>query len=536
MNPSNQDFRPASDHSKTRAYLVGGGIASLASAVYLIREGRLSGVNIHILEQESKVGGALDGSGSPENGYLIRGGRMLEEHFVCTWDLLSAISSLNNPNQSVTDEIFEFNRKVVSASKSRLLKNGKKIDVSSYGLSKRDHYDMLKLLFNSEEALGAKRIEDWFSPEFFNSVFWLLWSTTFAFQRWSSLAEMRRYFIRFIHLLPGFNKLQGIMRTVYNQYDSVILPIETWLKEQGVQFMISSQVTDIEFDINDSAKAATAIHYVCDGHQKKISISKDDYVFVTLGSMVESSTIGSMSSPAMLDAKAQSGAWALWGNIARKQADFGRPAVFSDHVDQSKWMSFTTTLKGSVFFDHMEAFTGNTAGTGGLVTITDSNWLMSVVLAYQPHFSNQPKDVFVFWGDGLLPDNEGNFVKKKMSDCSGEEILTELFFHLGIMDVMQPVISKANCIPCIMPYITSQFLPRIPGDRPLVVPEGSTNFAFLGQFVEVPKDCVFTVEYAVRTAQMAVYTLLKLEKEVSPVYEGHHDLHVLLDAFKAINR
>jgi len=524
------------DQRETKAYLVGGGIASLASAIYLVKEGHLSGKNIHILEQEDKIGGALDGSGSPDEGYLIRGGRMHEEHFVCLWDLLSNIPTLDHPDKTVRDETFEFNKKIMTSSKSRLLKEGRKMDVSSYGLGNRDKFDMLKLIFHPEEALGARRIEEWFSPDFFKTVFWLLWSTTFAFQRWSSVAEMRRYFIRFIHLLPDFHKLGGIMRTVYNQHDSVVLPIKTWLKDQGVQFSMNSPVTDINFDIKDGEKSARAIHYLVDGEPKKILLSKDDYLFITLGSMVESSSIGSMTSPPLLKPKAPAGAWALWDNIAAKHKDFGRPGVFCDSIDLSKWMSFTVTLKDPTFFKHMEEFTGNVAGTGGLVTLTDSNWYMSVVLAHQPHFINQPEDVFVFWGDGLLPDKEGNFVRKKMSDCTGEEILIELFSHLGIMEKMKPIMDKANCLPCMMPFIDSQFMPRVAGDRPQVRPEGSTNFAFLGQFVEVPDDCVFTVEYSVRTAQMAVYSLLNLKKEVSPVYKGIHDINVLLDGFKAINR
>jgi len=527
---------PDVDGSKRKAYLVGGGIASLASAVYLIKEGRLPGENIRILNQDSVSGGALDGSGSPEQGYLIRGGRMHEEHFVCTWDLLSKIPTLRDPAKTVTEEVFEFNEKVVTRSRARLVKDGAIMDVSSYGLSNRDKADMLKLIFHSEDALGARRIEDFFSPGFFETNFWLLWSTTFAFQPWSSAVEMRRYFMRFIHLLPNFHQLGGIMRTVYNQYDSVVLPIETWLKKQGVRFSMNSPVTEIDFDIDGTGKTATAIHYVSDGKPKELAVAKEDYVFATLGSIVESSSVGAMTAPAVLKATDSAGAWALWKNIARKDKEFGKPGVFADHVDLSKWMSFTVTLGDPTFFQYMEAFTGNAAGTGGLVTLTDSNWLMSVVLAYQPHFMNQPDDVFVFWGDGLLPDREGNFVKKKMSDCTGEEILIELFSHLKIMDKMKALMDKVNCIPCMMPFIDSEFLPRARGDRPRVVPEGSTNFAFLGQFVEVPDDCVFTVEYSVRTAQTAVYSLLNLEKEVSPIYKGGHDISVLLEAIEAINR
>jgi oleate hydratase len=210
--------------------------------------------------------------------------------------------------------------------------------------------------------------------------------------------------------------------------------------------------------------------------------------------------------------------------------------VFANHVDQSKWMSFTVTLKDATFFEHMEGFTGNNAGTGGLVTLVDSNWFMSVVLAHQPHFRNQPEDVFVFWGDGLLPDEPGNFVQKPMSQCTGEEILLELFHHLGIVDLMRPVMSRLICVPCTMPYIHSQFMPRDAGDRPLVIPEGATNFAFLGQFVELPRDCVFTVEYSVRSAQTAVFGLLGVEREVSPIYRGDHDAQVLRAALEALLR
>lgn len=524
------------DRSNHKAYIVGGGIAGLASAVYLIREAGFSGRNIALFDQESVNGGALDGSGSAEKGYLIRGGRMHEEHYACTWDLLSEIPTLHDPRLSVTQEVFEFNRQVVTCSHGRLLRAGKKLDVSSFGLSRRDILDLLRLNVTPERLLGARRIDDWFSPGFFDTVFWHLWATTFAFQRWSSVAEMRRYAIRFIHLLPGFHQLKGIMRTVYNQYDSMILPIENWLRQRGVNFAMNAPVTDIDFDMAGREKRATGIHYLTPGSPRQIALGADDYLFVTLGSMVESAAAGTMSTPAPLEPKGAIGAWALWERIASKDAAFGRPAVFAGNVDRSKWMSFTVTLKDPSFFDHMERFTGNKAGTGGLVTMTDSNWYLSVVLAHQPHFRDQPPDTTVFWGDGLLPDNPGNFVRKPMSQCGGAEILHELFSHLGIVELMHPVMDKVSCIPCMMPYINSQFMPRMSGDRPLVIPEGAKNFAFLGQFVEVPHDCVFTVEYSVRTAQIAVFGLLGVERAASPIYRGDHDIHVLFDALRALIR
>ncbi len=517
-------------------YIVGGGIAGLASAVYLIREGRCPGSAITIFDGAGICGGALDGSGTAEDGYLIRGGRMHERHFVCTWDLLSAIPSSEDPAISVKEEVFAFNRRVVSHSQTRLLKAGRKMDVSSYGLSKRDLFALIRLVMRSEKSLGGKRIDEWFIPTFFDTVFWLLWSTTFAFQRWSSLAEMRRYAIRFMHLLPGFNRLEGILRTVYNQYDSVILPIETWLRTQGVNFALNTPVVDIDFAFDGSFQRATALHYLCGKGLETIELAAGDRLFVTLGSMVEAAAMGSMTMAAPFREKSATGLWALWERIAAKGDAFGRPWAFCGQVAQSKWMSFTVTLKDPTFFEYMERFTGNRPGTGGLVTLTDSNWLMSVVLAYQPHFRNQPANVFVFWGNGLLPDAPGNFVAKPMSECRGEEILIELFSHLGVLEMMRPRMGEVSCVPCMMPYIDSEFMPRVAGDRPRVIPGGATNFAFLGQFVEIPNDCVFTVEYSVRSAQTAVFGLLGLDREVSPIYRGDHDIRVLRDVLKALRR
>jgi oleate hydratase len=272
------------------------------------------------------------------------------------------------------------------------------------------------------------------------------------------------------------------------------------------------------------------------GEEIKVDVEEDDLVFITNGSMTASSTLGSMHAAATLTTEPEDPSWALWEKIAVDHPEFGRPSVFSKRVNESKWMSFTTTLRDPLFFDLMEKFTGNAAGTGALVTLTDSNWLMSVVLAYQPHYIDQPESVQVFWGYGLYMDRPGNFVKKKMVDCSGEEIMTELCTHLRFTTHLPKIISTSNCIPCVMPYITSQFLTRAKGDRPEVIPQGWTNLAFVSQFCEIPDDVVFTVEYSVRAAQTAVFKLLDLDKEVSPIYRGDRDIRVLMEALMSIIR
>lgn len=527
------------DPRKSKVYLIGSGIASLASAVYLVKDAGVPGENIHILEQDGVAGGACDGAGDPDDGFVVRGGRMHEAHYECYWDLLSNIPSYDDPNVSVTEESFEFNERFVSNAQARLLKDGKKLDVSSFGLSMIDHAELTTLTIASERLLGDKRIEDWFNPDFFKTNFWYIWTSMFAFQRWSSVAEMRRYMRRFIHLVDGLHRLGGVMRTKYNQYHSVIIPIKRYLEERGAQFDMNTQVVDIDFNFSDGKKTATAL-YIADasGAEKKIVIGERDYVFMTNGSITESSDNGSWSRAAVLKDKSTSGAWTLWEKIAKKNDAFGNPGVFSDHIDLQKWYSYTATLKDATFHDYMEDFTGNVDGTGGLVTFTDSNWLMSIVIARQPHFPNQPKDVNIFWGYGLYPDREGNFVRKKMSECTGEEMLAELWYHLRVQDMMEPIVDagKVNSIPVAMPFVDSLFMPRTLGDRPDVLPKGTTNFAFLGQFAEVPDECVFTVEYSVRCAQTAVYGLFETDKEVLPIYDSIHDPIVLIKAMKALSR
>lgn len=245
-----------------------------------------------------------------------------------------------------------------------------------------------------------------------------------------------------------------------------------------------------------------------------------------------------MTKAPILKSKQDSGSWMLWDRIAKKHADFGNPGVFSDNINLQKWISFTVTLKDPTFFRWMQDFSGNLAGTGGLVTLTDSSWDMSIVLPRQPYFREQPEDVQIFWGDGLYPDGIGDFVTKKMSDCNGKEILIELFSHLKIMDKMTATLESEHtqCLPVMMPFIDSEFMPRNLGDRPKVIPDGSTNFAFLGQFTEIPDDAVFTVEYSVRSAQIAVFSLFNTGKEPLPVYQGMHHPIVVIEAIEALNR
>lgn len=531
-----QEKAENADRSKTHFYLVGGGIASLAAAAFLIRDGGILGKNITILEEMDRLGGSLDGAGSPQAGYVIRGGRMMESKYLCTYDLFSSVPTLDR-SKTVTQEIFEWNEVIKTHSHARLVRDGQPIHAPDFQLTEKQILKIEWLIAVPESTLGNSSIVEQMGPEFLQTNFWFMWCTTFAFQPWHSAVEFKRYLARFTHMVDGFNQLHGIMRTVLNQYDSLVRPLVQFLTERNVQFHLNTRVVDLVLD-NGTGQEGTVTGIVCtrDGQTTTIPLTGLDKVIVTLGSMTEASSLGDNDTPATLKGKRDGGAWTLWEKIAKGRSEFGKPQVFSDHIEESKWMSSTTTLYDHSFVNYVRDLTGNIPGEGGLVTFTDSNWLCSIVIPAQPHFANQPEDVDVFWAYGLYVDKPGNFVPKPMQECTGRELLEEFLGHLRVPEELRAsILAHSKTIPCIMPFITSQFLRREPGDRPEIRPKGWKNLAFTGQFTEQPDDVVFTVEYSVRNAASAVYSLLGLDRTPPPVYKGQYDPRVLFRAFKGLH-
>ena len=526
---------PLADHSQRKAWLVGAGIGSLSAAAFMIRDGGMTGSNITIFEATPLLGGSLDGAGDPDAGYSLRGGRMLtSDNYECVWDLYKTIPSLTNPATSVFDETMAFNAIYKANSMARLVDRRRaKVPVTSMGFSMSDRMELLKLSTASEADLGTDCITDWLSPSFFETEFWYMWVTTFAFQPWHSAVEFKRYLHRFMLEFSRIETLAGVKRTVFNQYDSLVMPLVAWLRGHGVHFVTGCTVTDLDHSDSDGTFAVTGIRTLRDGKAEVIAVGPTDLVILQNGSMTDASSLGSMTRAPDKKGKADSTSWALWEKLAQGRPDFGNPAPFNSCIAQSAWQSFTVTLKTPAFFDAMQTFSDNEAGTGGLVTFKDSNWLMSIVLAHQPHFATQPADVQVFWGYALLTDRIGDFVAKPLDDCTGAEILHELAGHLRLDP---ETMATANCIPCRMPYITSMFMPRSHTDRPLPVPSNTRNFAFVSQFVEIADDVVFTVEYSVRAAQMAVYELLGVPRPIPAITPNDKSLQVqfkaLVKAFK----
>lgn len=307
-----------------------------------------------------------------------------------------------------------------------------------------------------------------------------------------------------------------------------------WLEAQGVQFRMGCEITDISFDLSGNKKRAVSFRYKKDGKELSQDVNKNDPVFFTNGSMTQNTTRGSLHQPAVLNRSEDKGCFSIWKKLAERSSDFGHPEKFCEDIDKTKWMSFPSTLKDdSIVFPYLEKLQKNPSGMNGLVTIKDSNWILSWVVPKDPHFISQPENVKVLWAYALVLDKKGNYIPKTFEECTGEEMFKELLYHMGLEKQIPEILSHTiNVIPALMPYITSQFMPRVAGDRPQVIPQGSENFAFPGQYAEAPNDCVFTVEYSVRTAMVAVYGLLNLDKPAEQVYPAWYDVRVLATAAK----
>jgi oleate hydratase len=530
--------KPKGVENKT-AWFVGAGLAALAGAAFLIRDGQMPGNRITILEQQQLPGGALDGIKEPNKGFVIRGGREMEEHFECLWDLYRSIPSLEIEGASVLDEFYWLDKDDPNSSLQRATVNrGEDAHTDGlFTLSEQAQKEIVKLFLATGEEMENKRISEVFGKEFLDSNFWLYWRTMFAFEEWHSALEMKRYLHRFIHQIKGMPDFSTLKFTKYNQYESLVLPLVKWLQEHGVVFEYGTEVTDVDFDIAPGRKQATRIHWRRDAVEGGVDLGPDDLIFMTIGSLTENSDNGDHHTPAKLN-EGPAPAWDLWRRIAAKDPAFGHPDVFGAHISETKWESATVTTLDERIPKYIQKiakrdpFSGKVV-TGGIVTAKDSSWLLSWTVNRQPHFKEQPKGQIVAWVYALFVEQPGDYVKKPMQDCSGEEITQEWLYHLGVPveDIPELAATGAITVPVMMPYVTAFFMPRQAGDRPDVVPEGAVNFAFIGQFAESrERDCIFTTEYSVRTPMEAVYTLLDVERGVPEVFNSTYDIRTLLSA------
>ena len=526
------------DHKS--AYIIGTGLAALSAACYLVRDGQMKGEHIHIFEKDPIPGGACDGFEYPGVGYVMRGGREMDNHFEVMWDLFRSIPSIETEGVSVLDEYYWLNKEDPNYSLCRATVNcGEDAHTDKkFAVSDKAQMEIMKLFFTPDEDLYDKRIDEFFDDEVFDSNFWLYWRTMFAFENWHSALEMKRYIKRYIHHIGGLPDFTALRFTKYNQYESMILPVVKYLEKAGVVFHYNTRVVNVEFHVEPDRKQATRIEIVTEGETRYVDLTEDDLVFITNGGCVENSAMGSQNTPAPYDPEIKpGGGWDMWRRIAAQSPDFGNPDKFCYDSELCNWMSATVETLDQRIIPYIknickrDPFTGKVV-TGGIVTVKDSSWLLSWTINRQPQFRTQPKDHCLVWVYALFNDRPGDYIKKPMRDCTGKEICMEWLYHIGVPEnqIEELAENSANTVPVMMPYIDAFFMPRNDTDRPKVVPDGAVNFAFIGQFAETARDTIFTTEYSMRTGMEAVYTLLDVDRGVPEVWGSTYDVRDLLNA------
>ena len=530
---------------KKSAYIIGTGLAGLTAAFYLVRDGQMPGNHIHLLEKLELAGGSCDGYKDVHKGFYMRGGREMDNHFEIMWDVFRDVPSIETPNISVLDEYYWLNKHDPNYSLCRATVN-KGEDAHTDKLFKLDKDSAMALsqLFITPEAdLEDKKIAEVLPESFWETNFWLYWQTMFAFQKWSSALEMKRYLCRYVHHIDGLPDFSALRFTKYNQYESMILPLIEYLKKHDVDVQFGMDVKNVVIEEVDGKKTAKELIYVKDNKEQSIPLTADDLVFITNGCCTDTSCYGDQTHAPDLSVivNGQGESWDLWKNIAKqaKHDEYGHPNVFCSDTETTNWMSATVETSNEDIIQHIMNICkrdprAGKVTTGGIVTVKDSvnNWFLSWTINRQPQFRSQNKDTVLVWLYALHTDTEGNYIKKAMRDCTGEEICQEWLYHIGMDESKIKDYSENACntTTCFMPYINAFFQPRKNVDRPKVVPEGAVNFSFIGQFAETPRDTIFTTEYSMRTGMESVYTLLNVDRGVPEVWGSQYDIRELLRA------
>ena len=529
---------------KKSAYIIGTGLAGLSAAFYLVRDGQMKGEHIHLLEKLELAGGSCDGRKDITKGFYMRGGREMDNHFECMWDMFRSVPSIETPDITVLDEYYWLNKHDPNYSLCRATINcGEDAHTDKlFKLDKKSAMALSKLFITPEKDLENKKISDVLPDTFWETNFWLYWQTMFAFQKWSSALEMKRYLCRYVHHIDGLPDFSALRFTKYNQYESMILPLTKYLESHGVKIEYGIDVKNVIFESKQNKKVATQIVYENKGQEKTIDLIEDDLVFITNGCCTDTSCYGDQNNaPDLSIIKNGNGeSWDLWKNIASQatNGEFGNPDKFCNNIDATNWMSATIEVSDESIINHIIKICkrdprNGKVTTGGIVTVKDSteNWYLSWTINRQPQFKSQNPNSVLVWVYALNTNKVGNFVKKPIKLCTGKEVCEEWLYHIGIPNnEIEEKADKCNTTTCYMPYINAFFQPREEKDRPLVVPKESINFAFIGQFAETPRDTIFTTEYSIRTGMEAVYTLLKIDRAVPEVWGSKYDVRELLRA------
>lgn len=530
---------------KKKAIMIGAGLSNMAAAVYLIQEGKWSGDQITFYALDNY--GSNDGSPTQDvkddywnknhpmenqKGYIARGGRMLNYRtYVDLMDLLDRVPSMTEPCLTAAEDTRQFDAAHPTYDKARLLTVGQGIvDGGKLGLNNKSRKLLTQLIMmpdSQEEKLDNITIADYFkdNTEFFESNFWFMWETTFAFRTRSSAQELRRYMHQMIYEFTQIEHLVGVNRTRYNQYESIMKPLINYLEKEGCHIVLNRRVVDWKFKDSKMQDeiTVTGLHMVNTKTDENefVPVDNDTAVIFTNGSITDSATLGDFNTPAAenMDYGAAS---SLWKKASDHFYNLGNPDKFFADRDASEWVSFTLTTKNHLFLNEIARITTQEPGnalnsfisTEPVTPLGQKDVTMSIVVHHQPHFTSQKPNETVLWGYFLYPRRHGEIIDKPYIEMTGKEMLQELIGQLSKVDpgpinisdkeeeIMDSVI---NCIPVYMPYASALFNNRAKSDRPKVIPKHSTNLAFTGEFVEQPYQMIFTENSAVRSGEIAAF-------------------------------
>lgn len=530
---------------KKKAIMIGAGLSNMAAAVYLIQEGKWSGDQITFYALDNY--GSNDGSPTQDvkddywnknhpmenqKGYIARGGRMLNYRtYVDLMDLLDRVPSMTEPGLTAAEDTRQFDAAHPTYDKARLLTAGQGIvDGGKLGLNNKSRKLLTQLIMmpdSQEEKLDNITIADYFkdNTEFFESNFWFMWETTFAFRTRSSAQELRRYMHQMIYEFTQIEHLVGVNRTRYNQYESIMKPLINYLEKEGCHIVLNRRVVDWKFKDSKMQDeiTVTGLHMVNTKTDENefVPVDDDTAVIFTNGSITDSATLGDFNTPAAenMDYGAAS---SLWKKASDHFYNLGNPDKFFADRDASEWVSFTLTTKNHLFLNEIARITTQEPGnalnsfisTEPVTPLGQKDVTMSIVVHHQPHFTSQKPNETVLWGYFLYPRRHGEIIDKPYIEMTGKEMLQELIGQLSKVDpgpinisdkeeeIMDSII---NCIPVYMPYASALFNNRAKSDRPKVIPKHSTNLAFTGEFVEQPYQMIFTENSAVRSGEIAAF-------------------------------
>ena len=530
---------------KSKAIMIGAGLSNMAAAVYLIQDGHWDGKDIKFYGVD--MHGANDGGATTDftneywnknhpmentTGYVARGGRMLNYRtYVDLMDLLDRIPSVTEPGMTAAEDTRDFDAKHRTYDIARLMQGGKGIiNAGKLGFNNKDRTLLTKLIMmpDSEETkLDNVSIAEYFKddPHMFQTNFWYMWETTFAFRTQSSAQELRRYMHQMIYEFTQIEHLVGVNRTRYNQFESMILPLIKYLQGQGVTFIDNKIVKDWQFKDTPMQDEITVTGLVIEdaqtGETEEVEVDDDTAVIFTNGSITDSATMGDYNTPAPENMDYGVSA-SLWKKATERFYNLGTPDKFFNDRNASEWVSFTLTTKNHLFLNEIVRITTQEPGnalnsflsTTPITPLNQKDVNMSIVVHHQPHFTTQQPNETVLWGYFLYPRRQGEFVNKPYIKMTGKEMAQELIGQLSkvdpgpgnIKDKEKEILdSIINNIPVYMPYASALFNNRAKSDRPEVLPKHSTNLAFTGEFAEQPYQMIFTEQSAVRSGEIAAY-------------------------------